>query len=86
MLGSRLLQFQVHAEQWGLAITTGDALLKLELTDKEQASTRLYQGMAMYRNGQVDKAISTLAKATSQKHTAQAAKAWIAYIKNLTAS
>lgn len=84
--GIRLLQFQVDGEQWESAIATGHGLLKLELTDKEQASTRLYQGMAMYRSGSVDQAISTLAKATSQKHTVQAAKAWIAYIKNLTST
>ena len=84
--GIRLMQFHVDAEEWQLAIDVAEAVAKLEMPNKEFANLSLYKGIALYRKGDVQKAIDAFKVSMSEKKTAQQAKAWVTYIQTMSQS
>lgn len=79
--GVSLVQFHVDAENWDKAITTAEAVLKLDVTEKQKGQTLLLNGISLHKDKKDRKALIKLSQALSIETSAAQAKGWMNYIK-----
>lgn len=85
--GVLLVNYLMEAERWTEALDISASLAVLptseEYTVKQKGAALLMMGVSYYRNGQVDKALIALGKASGIKDSSSQAKSWMSYIKQM---
>jgi predicted Zn-dependent protease len=85
--GVLLANYQMDAELWTAAILTTERLLSKNnssnLTAKQKGTVLLIQGVSQFNSGAMRKALVSMGKAAGIKTSADQAKSWMLYIKQM---
>lgn len=85
--GILLVNYLMEGEKWKQALQVSESLVKLPIskafTEKQKGSVLLMEGVSLYRNGNTEKALIALGKASVLKDSSSQAKSWMSYIKQM---